>query len=67
MAAYDYRCPSGHVSERRAPMGQAPEEAPCPECGAPARRQFAVVHARRPSKSLDSVDSITRYQFRELG
>jgi putative FmdB family regulatory protein len=67
MAAYDYRCPAGHVFEKRAPMGQAPPEAPCPECGAGARKQFVALHARRPSKSLDSVDSITRFQFRELG
>jgi putative FmdB family regulatory protein len=67
MAAYDYRCPQGHVTERRFPMGQAPPEADCPDCGAPAKKQFRVLHARRPSKSLDSADSITRYQFRELG
>lgn len=67
MAAYDYACEEGHVRELRFPMGQAPREAACPECGARARRRFAVVHARRPSKSLDSTDSITRYQFRELG
>jgi Zinc ribbon domain len=67
MAAYDFRCAAGHVTERRFPMGQAPTELPCPECAAPARKQFFVVHTRRPSKSLDSTDSITRYQFRELG
>lgn len=67
MAAYDYKCPAGHASEQRAPMGQAPPEATCPECGLVAKKQFFVVHTRRPSKSLDSTDSITRYQFRELG
>jgi putative FmdB family regulatory protein len=67
LAAYDYRCPQGHVAERRYPMGQAPREADCPVCGQTATKQFVVLHARRPSKSLDSADSITRYQFRELG
>lgn len=67
MAAYDYKCAQGHVAERRFPMGQAPGELACPACAAPARKQFVAVHARRPSKSLDSTDSITRYQFRELG
>ena len=70
MASYDYRCPAegcGHAFEKSAPMGQAPPEAACPECGRPAKKQFFVVHTRRPSKSLDSADAITRYQFRELG
>ena len=67
LPAYDYRCPQGHVTERRFPMGQAPRETVCPVCEAPAAKQFVPLHARRPSKSLDSTDSITRYQFRELG
>jgi putative FmdB family regulatory protein len=70
MAAYDYKCAAagcGHVAEGRFPMGQAPAALTCPLCGGAAKKQFVVLHARRPSKSLDSTDSITRFQFRELG
>jgi putative FmdB family regulatory protein len=42
MARYDYRCDSDGVFEVTAPMGSAPSEAPCPECGEDAPRIFSA-------------------------
>lgn len=42
MAAYDYRCGTDGVFELTAPLGTAPSEAPCPECGKDAPRIFSA-------------------------
>ncbi|HTI33565.1 MAG TPA: zinc ribbon domain-containing protein [Miltoncostaea sp.] len=42
MAAYDYRCETDGVFELTAPLGTAPSEAPCPECGKDAPRIFSA-------------------------
>jgi putative FmdB family regulatory protein len=42
MAAYDYRCETDGVFELTAPLGTAPSEAPCPECGEDAPRIFSA-------------------------
>ncbi len=47
MALYEYHCPEcGERFEKRMPMGDALQLAPCPGCGAQARKiigNFAVV------------------------
>jgi putative FmdB family regulatory protein len=42
MAAYDYRCETDGVFELTAPLGTAPSEAPCPECGEDSPRIFSA-------------------------
>lgn len=42
MAAYDYRCETDGVFELTLPLGTAPSEAPCPECGKDAPRIFSA-------------------------
>jgi len=39
---YRFRCPKGHETEREYPIGTAPDEVVCPECGATAVRKFEV-------------------------
>src|SRR5437868_7885241 len=41
MPTYDYRCPDGHVFERRAKMCEAASELECPVCGKIATRQLS--------------------------
>ena len=41
MPTYEYRCPDGHVFERRAKMSEAASELVCPECGKIATRQLS--------------------------
>ena len=41
MPTYEYRCPDGHVFERRAKMSEAASELICPECGKIATRQLS--------------------------
>ena len=42
MAAYDYRCERDGVFELTLPLGTAPSDAPCPECGEAAPRIFSA-------------------------
>ena len=42
MAAYDYRCERDGVFELTLPLGTAPSEASCPECGEDAPRIFSA-------------------------
>lgn len=42
MAAYDYRCERDGVFELTLPLGTAPTDAPCPECGEDAPRIFSA-------------------------
>jgi putative FmdB family regulatory protein len=41
MPTYEYRCPDGHMFERRAKMSEAAAELPCPQCGKIATRQLS--------------------------
>jgi putative FmdB family regulatory protein len=41
MPTYEYRCPDGHIFERRAKMSEAASELACPECGKIATRQLS--------------------------
>jgi hypothetical protein len=67
MTPYLYRCAQGHESEQRFPLGQAPREQPCPACQQLAVRQWSPCHIRRPSRTTDSDDTLTRWQFANLG
>ena len=40
MMRYEYECPNGHRTECRYPMGKAPQEIDCIECGEDAKRVF---------------------------
>ncbi|HET6690482.1 MAG TPA: zinc ribbon domain-containing protein [Miltoncostaeaceae bacterium] len=42
MATYDYRCERDGVFELTLPIGTAPTDAPCPECGEEAPRIFSA-------------------------
>jgi putative FmdB family regulatory protein len=42
MATYDYRCERDGVFELTLPIGTAPTDAPCPECGEDAPRIFSA-------------------------
>ena len=42
MASYDYRCERDGVFELTLPLGTAPADAPCPECGEDAPRVFSA-------------------------
>lgn len=42
MPLYEFRCPEGTTLEGNYPMGSVPEDVPCPECGAPARRRISA-------------------------
>lgn len=42
MAAYDYRCDRDGVFELTLPLGTAPQDAPCPECGEKSVRIFSA-------------------------
>lgn len=41
MPTYEFRCPNGHVVEKRFKMSDAVQEVPCPECGEIAVRQLS--------------------------
>src|ERR1051325_10020147 len=41
MPTYEFRCPDGHVAERRFKMSEAASEIPCPVCGKIAVRQLS--------------------------
>ncbi|HEX3868078.1 MAG TPA: zinc ribbon domain-containing protein [Gemmatimonadaceae bacterium] len=41
MPTYEYRCPDGHVVERRFKMSEAAGEVTCPVCGKVAVRQLS--------------------------
>lgn len=49
MASYDYRCERDGVFELTMPMGTAPSNAPCPECGEDAPRSFTAPLTAIPS------------------
>ena len=42
MATYDYRCERDGVFELTLPIGTAPTDAPCPECGEDVPRIFSA-------------------------
>lgn len=45
---YEYRCPTGHVSEELAPMNKRPKATRCHECGKKADLVMAK-HVPEPS------------------
>lgn len=52
MATYEYRCANCGPFETRRPIGSAPSQCDCPECGDASRRVFSVPHlARVPSEA----------------
>ena len=41
MATYQYRCDEHGLAETTRPIGTAPPELSCPDCGRPARRSWS--------------------------
>ena len=82
MAAYIYECPTHGEIEVNFPMGTAPQEIQCPQrelypigknndrverdCSYKANKKIIPLHFRRPSKTTDSSDPHTRFQFEHL-
>lgn len=52
MATYEYRCAQCGPFETRHPIGRAPSEAACPECGGASRRVFTMPNVSVMSKEL---------------
>jgi putative FmdB family regulatory protein len=67
MPTYAYTCAADHTLELRARMGEAPPSVPCPRCGAEAPRTYLPIHTKRPSRTLDADDALTRFQHEHLG
>ncbi|MFB0834526.1 FmdB family zinc ribbon protein [Arthrobacter halodurans] len=42
MPLYEFRCPEGTTFEASFPMGQAPAELACAQCGEPAGRRISA-------------------------
>lgn len=54
MATYEYRCANCGPFETRRPIGSAPSQFDCPECGHTSRRIFSVPHLNRVPGELGS-------------
>lgn len=52
MATYEYHCRECGPFEVRHPIGQAPAEASCGQCGASAPRRFSPPAVRQVSPAL---------------
>ncbi|MEU6644133.1 zinc ribbon domain-containing protein [Saccharomonospora sp. NPDC046836] len=52
MATYEYACAQCGPFETRHPIGTAPSQAECPECGGASRRKFTTAHLSLMSKEL---------------
>ncbi|GLY66414.1 hypothetical protein Atai01_30330 [Amycolatopsis taiwanensis] len=52
MATYEYCCAQCGPFETRHPLGSAPSESLCPECGGASRRVFTTPHVFLMPKEL---------------
>jgi len=50
VAVYEFRCREHGAWEELRPLGRAPDDLPCPECGAPARRVITAPRLSRASQ-----------------
>jgi putative FmdB family regulatory protein len=60
MATYDYRCEQDGVFELTMPLGTAPSDAPCPECGEEAPRMFSAPLTTAPGLDRSGPFGMTR-------
>ncbi len=60
MANYDYRCETDGVFEVTLPLGTAPSETPCPECGKDAPRIFSAPLTAPPALDKSGPYGMTR-------
>ncbi|WP_127782025.1 zinc ribbon domain-containing protein [Rhodococcus sp. X156] len=61
MVAYQYRCAEHGVCEVQRPMGSAPAQWPCPECGGDTARVFAAPHLGLADRGrLAAIDATRR-------
>ena len=71
MPLYEYRCVGcGRPEERLQPLGAAPPEDGCPDCGKPWRRRYSRVAVRYGTWGFNATDRMVRdtrgKDFREL-
>lgn len=50
VAVYEFRCRDHGAWEEQRPLGTAPDDLPCPECGGAARRTMTVPRLSRGSR-----------------
>lgn len=60
VARYDYRCERDGVFELTLPLGTAPSDAPCPECGEKAERVFSAPLTSPPGLDKSGPGGMTR-------
>lgn len=54
MATYEYRCERCGPFATTHPIGKAPSDSACPDCGSLSRRVFTMPHVSLMSKELDA-------------
>ncbi len=59
MPLYEFRCPSGHTSERVRPIDTA--DIACPECGDPAERSSGVYRVSVAQPEVDTRGMYRRF------